>query len=115
MSEEAELLKKIIRQNELQISLLGRLAFSEEKLREFITKNAKKPSLMIKVYNLCDGENSINDIASKVGGITRQAIGYLVEKWEKNGIILRVEDGKNIYPIKLYKVSSGNNGKAKKE
>ncbi len=95
--------EKILKQNELKISLLGRMAFGEDKLRKMILKGSKKQSIL-KAYNLCDGRRKIKEIA-KVVGITSAGVGAAVTKWEKMGIILKYEDGRDVIPMKLYTVS----------
>ena len=94
-------IEKIVKQNELIISLLGHLVFPAGKLKDLVAKGSKKPKAIIKAYNLCDGTLSITDIATKVG-IAQSSLTDAVNKWEKLGIILKIKEGNNIYPLKLY-------------
>lgn len=105
MSENEELIK----QNKFIISLLGRIAFPEEKLIAIIQKNSNKPIELLNAYNLCNGELTLSEIAKK-SGIASQGLGQTILKWKKNGIIL-VEDsqgkGVKIKPMRLYEVNEG--------
>lgn len=104
MSEKPDL---TTRQNRMIISLLGRVAFPEEKLKSIITRNSKKPNVMIKAYNLCTGELTTNQIAKKLTGITNQSLNQATLKWEENGIILNLGErgqGKDVIPLHLYKL-----------
>lgn len=106
-------LKAINKQNQVIISLLGRLAFTEEKIRSILTKNSKRPEQMIKAYNLCDGNLSINQITKKLNGITNVALNSATLRWEENGILINLGErgkGKDVIPLHLYKIGdSGNN------
>ena len=105
-------LETINKQNKVIISLLGRLAFSEDKLREILTKNSNKPEHMIKAYNLCTGEVTTNEIAKKLTGITNVALNAATLKWEENGILINLGErgqGKNVIPLHLYKLGNGVN------
>jgi len=89
------------------ISLLGRLVFSEEKLKKIITKNSNKPNQLIKAYNLCDGTLTVNQIGNKIEGITSRALNDAVIKWEENGILFDLGEkirGKPVIPLHLYKI-----------
>lgn len=98
---------ELYKQNQIIISLLGRLAFPEKKLKEIITNNSHRPTQLIKAYNLCDGKLTTNQIASKISGITSRAINDATMKWEENGIIINLGErgkGKDIIPLHLYKI-----------
>jgi CRISPR/Cas system CSM-associated protein Csm2 small subunit len=95
--------EKLMKQNELIISLLGRIAFNEDKLRELILRGSKKKSIL-NAYNLCDGERKIKEIAKMVN-ITPEGVGAAVIKWNKLGIVLKYEEGRDVIPMKLYEVS----------
>jgi hypothetical protein len=104
----------ILKQNRLIISLLGRLAFPDDKLTSAITRNSKKPETMIKAYNLCTGALTTNQISKKLKGITNRALNQATLKWEENGILLNLGErgkGKDVIPLHLYKLESeGSNG-----
>ena len=107
MSVEPPDYSVLILYNKMIISLLGRLVFPEEKLTSIIKKNSKKPSEIIKAYNLCTGELSITEIAKK-SGLSQQALSETLVKWEKLGIILPSNSkgkGNEQNPIHLYEVN----------
>lgn len=98
--EEGEALERIVKQNEFIISLLGRMAFEQNELKKLVTKGSKKPTAVIKAYNMCDGTRTITEIANYVG-ITQSAMTQAVDRWEKNGIIFKVKKGNEVLPLKV--------------
>jgi len=101
-------LNLIREQNKIVISLLGRLVFPEDKIKDIISKKGKKPQQMIKAYNLCTGNLTTKQISDKVSGITSRALNIATEKWEESGIVTIMGErgkGKDIKPIHLYKIS----------
>ena len=105
-----------IKQNKLIISLLGRLAFPEEKLKELLKKNSKRPEQMIKAYNLCDGKHTTAQIAKRLTGMTGRSVNIATERWEELGIIINLGErgkGKEVIPLHLYKL--GDDQKLQKE
>ena len=102
-------LETISKQNKVIISLLGRLAFSEDKILSILKKNSKKPEQMIKAYNMCNGEQTTNEIAKKLTGITNVSLNSATLRWEENGILINLGErgqGKNVIPLHLYKLGS---------
>lgn len=100
---------KIYKQNNAIISLLGRLAFPEAKIKEILKKNSKKPEQMIKAYNMCTGELTTNQIAKKLTGITSKSLNVATLRWEEAGIIINLGErgrGKDVIPLHLYKLGS---------
>ena len=93
----------LIQQNEIIISLLGRMAFPNDKLKEIIQKGSKKPNEILSAYNRCDGLTTITEIAKNVG-IAQQSLFEAVEKWSSLGIVLKKKRGNETFPLKLYKV-----------
>jgi len=96
-------LKKIIKQNEIIISLLGRIAFKPEEIRKIVTHKKKNPENYIKGYNACDGKHSLSQIAEIVG-VTPGTLSPILAEWEELGIIYEVERAggkfyKKIFPI----------------
>ncbi len=89
------------------ISLLGHLAFSEEKLISMIQKNSKKPNENLNAYNLCNGNLTISEIAKK-SGVAVQSLREAIVKWEKLGIIMNADPniaGMVQKPLHLYQVN----------
>ncbi|MFW9959153.1 MAG: hypothetical protein ACFFCT_13865 [Candidatus Odinarchaeota archaeon] len=100
MSDE---LKKIIKQNETMISLLGRMAFKPEEVEKIITSRKQDKQSYINGYNACDGTKTITEIAAIIR-VTRQNMGPILSQWEQLGIVYEVEKPsgtfyKNIFPI----------------
>jgi len=102
MSDE---LKKIIRQNEIMISLLGRIAFTTEQVREIVTSK-KRENLKqgyINGYNALDGKRSVSEIADIIG-VTQKTLSPILSQWEELGVIYEIERAggkfyKRLFPI----------------
>jgi DNA-binding MarR family transcriptional regulator len=92
-----------VRQNEAIISLLGRIAFPNDRLKEMIQKGSHKPNEMLAAYNLCDGANTITKIAKQVG-VAQPSLSVAIDKWEQDGIIVKRKEGLETFPRKLYTV-----------
>jgi len=96
-------LRKLIRQNEIIISLLGRIAFDKEEVRRIVTYKKRNPEKYIEGYNACDGNHSVSDIA-KIVGVGVSTISVILNEWENIGLIREVEKGggkfyKNLFQI----------------
>lgn len=96
-------LKKIMKQNEVIISLLGRLAFKQEEVRKIVTYKKRNPEKYVEGYNACDGRHSVSEIARTVG-VSTPTISVILAEWEDVGIIREVEKSggkfyKNLYQI----------------
>lgn len=91
------------RQNDLIISLLGRLAFPNDTLKKLVQKGGKKPDEMLLAYNLCDGATSITSIARKAN-VSQPAVTTAVNRWEELGIILKRVEGNEVFPRRLYAI-----------
>ena len=102
MSEE-EYRKKIIRQNEIIISLLGRVAFTEEKVRQIVTKLKQNPEGYIRGYNACDGEHTVSQVANIVG-VSQPMMTETLKKWEEIGIIYEVAKSGGKFYKKLFPI-----------
>jgi Fic family protein len=95
--------KKMIKQNETMISLLGRIAFDKKEVREIVTSKKRNPEKYVEGYNACDGNHSVSDIA-KIVGVSVPTISVILNEWEDIGIIREVEKGggkfyKNLFQI----------------
>jgi DNA-binding MarR family transcriptional regulator len=102
MSEEA--LKKIEKQNEVMISLLGRMAFTPERVRELVTKNKKKsPEKYVDGYNACDGNKNVNEIAAVIG-VDPSTLSPILKDWEEFGIIFEVDKPRGTFYKKLFPI-----------
>jgi len=96
-------LKKIEKQNEIIISLLGRLAFSPNKIREIVIAKKQNPENYIKGYNTCDGKHTISEIASIIG-VTPGTLSPILSEWEEVGIIYEVEKPKGKFYKKIFSI-----------
>jgi len=96
--------EEIMKQNNLIISLLGRIAFKNDELKELATKGSKKPKEILAAYNLCNGKTTITDIAKKAT-VAIPSLSVAIDKWEELGIIYKkVSDGNQVLPLKLFEV-----------
>ena len=100
MSED---LGRLAKQNEIIISLLGRIAFSKEEVREIVTKKKQNPHKYVEGYNACDGERSLSEIA-KIVGVTSGTLSPILREWEEQGIIFETDRPggrfyKKIFPL----------------
>jgi hypothetical protein len=83
-------LNRIIKQNEIIIALLGRMAFKTDEIRAIITERKRTPEKYILGYNACDGNHSLSEIAELVGVVPGTLSPILVD-WEQVGIIYEIE------------------------
>lgn len=100
MTEE---MKKSIRQNEVIISLLGRIAFTPEQVREIVTSKKREKQGYINGYNALNGDRSVSEIADIIG-VTQGMLSPILSQWEELGIICEVERAggkfyKRLFPI----------------
>ncbi len=100
MNEE---IKKLIRQNEIIISLLGRLAFKPEDIRRIVTSKKRNPENYIDGYNACDGKHSVSEIA-RIIGVTQGTLSPILAEWEELGIIYEIERPKGKFYKKLFPI-----------
>jgi len=98
-------LKKIVKQNEIMISLLGRLVFTPKQVREIVTSK-KRENLKegyISGYNGLNGRSSASEIADIIG-VTQGTLSPILSQWEELGIIYEIERAggkfyKRLFPI----------------
>lgn len=100
MNEE---IKKLIKQNEIIISLLGRLVFKPENIRDIVTAKKQNPQNYINGYNSCDGKHSLSDIA-KIVGVTLGTLSPILSEWEEIGIIYEIEKPGGKFYKKLFPI-----------
>jgi DNA-binding MarR family transcriptional regulator len=94
---------KIIKQNEVIISLLGRLAFKKEDIKDIVIKKKQNPDKYIEGYNACDSTHTITEIADIIG-VKQQTLSPIVQEWEELGIIFEVEKPKGKFFKKLFPI-----------
>jgi DNA-binding MarR family transcriptional regulator len=88
---------------DLIISLLARIAFKNDDLKQVIQKGSMKPREILVAYNLCDGKTPITTIARKAH-IAQPSLTNAVAKWEQQGIALKKKDGGQVMPMRLFRV-----------
>lgn len=96
-------LKKIVKQNEVIISLLGRIAFNKEEVKMIVTFKKKNPEKYIEGYNSLDGNHSLSAVA-KIVGVKPQTLSPILSEWEDIGIIREVEKPKGKFYKKLFSI-----------
>lgn len=96
-------LKKIIRQNEIIIALLGRIAFDKEEIRKIVLFKKQNPEKYIEGYNVLDGNHTLSDVA-KVIGIKPGTLSPILKEWEGRGIIFEVEKPKGKFYKKMFSI-----------
>jgi DNA-binding MarR family transcriptional regulator len=95
--------KKIIYQNEIIICLLGRIAFSEEKIRKIVILKKRNPEKYVAGYNACDGNHSLSEIA-KIVGVKAPTLSPILAEWEEIGIVREVEKSGGKFYKKLFSI-----------
>jgi hypothetical protein len=88
---------------ETMILLLGRLVYPPEQLRPIVMKWKKKPEDYVKVYNLCDGEHTVKQIADAIN-VTGTNLSPILAEWKELGIIYEVAKKGGKFYKKLYKL-----------
>jgi hypothetical protein len=101
MSEQT--LKKIEKQNEVIISLLGRMAFTPDKIREIVVKKKQNPQGYVDGYNACDGNHNVNEIAHTVG-VKHNTLSPILQEWEELGIIYEVDKPNGTFYKRLFPI-----------
>jgi len=96
-------LKKIIKQNEVIISLLSRIAFTPDKVREIVIAKKQNPENYIKGYNSCDGKHTLSQIATIIN-VTPGTLSPILSEWEEIGIVYEVEKQKGKFYKKIFSI-----------
>jgi len=96
-------IKKIIKQNEIMISLLGRLAFKKEEIKDIVTRKKQNPERYIEGYNSCDGNHTVTELANVIG-VKQPTLSPILQEWEELGIIFEVERPKGKFYKKLFPI-----------
>lgn len=105
-NEESILLTEIIKQNNIIIALLGKMAFTKDEILHIVVRGKQKTKQegYVKGYNAFDGEHSVSEIA-KIIGVTKGTLSPVLQSWEESGIIYSVTSPragkfyKKIFPI----------------
>ncbi|MCJ7632941.1 hypothetical protein MUP77_11190 [Candidatus Bathyarchaeota archaeon] len=101
MSEDIP--RRLEKQNEIIISLLGRLAFTPEKIREIVVKKKQNPQGYIDAYNACNGNHNVNELAV-VARVDQSTLSPILHEWEELGIIYESEKPKGRFYKKLFPI-----------
>lgn len=96
-------LKKMVKQNEIIISLLGRMAFDKEEVKRIVTSKKRNPDKYVEGYNACDGKHSVSDLA-RIIGVTQGTLSPILAEWEDVGIIREVERPKGKFYKNLFSI-----------
>ncbi len=95
---------RIEKQNEVIISLLGRMAFKPETIRDLVIKNKKTDSeRYVAGYNACDGDRNVSQIAEVIG-VKHNTLSPILQEWAELGIIYEVQKGKGRYYKRLFPI-----------
>lgn len=97
MNEE---LRRIIHQNEIIISLLGRVAFTKEDVKRIVTFKKRKPEKYVEGYNACDGNHSLSEVAEIIG-VTSGTLSPILADWEEAGILYEIDRPKGKFYKKI--------------
>jgi len=96
-------MKEVIKQNEIIISLVGRMAFKKNEIREIVTKKKQNPDRYIEGYNACNGNRTVTELANIVG-VRRPTLSPILQEWEESGIIFEVERPRGKFYKKLFPI-----------
>ncbi len=94
---------QLAKQNDLVISLLGRLAFPEDRIREIVSRSKRNPERYVQGYNACDGTRTLSEIA-KIIGVAKATLSPILQQWENLGIVYEVERAGGKFYKKLYPI-----------
>ena len=97
MSENTDFYLKMIMQ------LTARQTFSAREVAEHVCPT-KKSAKSLKAYNLCDGTKSQVEI-SKLCGIDKANFQKMIKRWELEGLVFRVSQGKERLPLHIFPIS----------
>jgi DNA-binding MarR family transcriptional regulator len=94
---------RIEKQNEVIISLLGRMAFTPDRIREIVIKKKQNPQGYVDGYNACDGNHNVNQLANIVG-VTKGTLSPILQEWEELGIVYEVARPKGTFYKRLFPI-----------
>ncbi len=84
------------------LEILGRSAIPPSQVRRIIGDGSKQ----LKAFNLCDGSNSLTDIAKKAqldaGNLSRT-----LARWREHGIVFLIESAKGARYLRIYPLAKG--------
>lgn len=87
----------ILVQNEVIISLLARLSFGTDGVRDVVVEKKRDPTGYIQAYNALDGTASAVDVA-KLAKVDKSTMSQVLKRWASLGIVYDVgETSKPVY------------------
>ncbi|MFI5449451.1 MAG: winged helix-turn-helix domain-containing protein [Candidatus Bathyarchaeia archaeon] len=101
MSEEE--IKRLVKQNDVIIALLGRMVFKAQQIKDMVAKKKQNPDNYIRGYNACDGKHTVSQIAQLVG-VTQGTLTPILQEWEEAGIIRDIEKPGGKFYKKLFPI-----------
>jgi len=96
-------LNRIMQQNEVIITLLGRVAFKEEEIRQIVERKKKNPKKYVEAYNACDGEHTVSRLA-EIAKVSQPNMTNVLKLWKESCIIYEVERPKGKFYKKLFAI-----------
>jgi hypothetical protein len=88
---------------EFSVSLLGRIAFKENELKQIILAGGGGEK-QLDAYNLCNGLLTQGEVAKKVG-LDPGNFSRTVKRWELAGVVKKLGSGSNKKLFGLYEVN----------
>ncbi|MCX6907848.1 MAG: hypothetical protein NTY01_07385 [Verrucomicrobia bacterium] len=93
---------------ECLVHVIGRVAVPLEEVRGIVGNGGKQ----IRAYNLCDGTLTLTELAKKTGTDLGN-LSHSIDRWVKNGIMFRNEEGNEVRFLHIYPIPA-NSGAAPK-
>ena len=88
---------------ECLIHIIGRAAIKVEEVRQLVGTKEKYKEKYINAFNLCDGTLTLNKIAKKAG-LDQGNLSRVVDRWVKNGIVFRYEEGNEVRFLHVFPI-----------
>src|SRR5438093_11086577 len=86
---------------ECLIHVIGRAAVKMDEVREVVGTGAEQ----VQAYNVCDGSMNLKQIAKR-SGLDQGNLSRSLDRWVKNGILFRFEDGNEVRLFHIFQVPS---------
>jgi len=82
---------------ECLIHVIGRAALKVEEVRSIVGSGKKQ----VCAFNLCDGSRTLTSVA-KGAGLDRGNLSRTVDRWVKNGVMFKFEDGNEVFLLHVF-------------
>jgi len=96
-------IRRLLKQNDTIITLLGRIAFKEQEIKDIVTRKKQNPDKYIDGYNACDGKHTVTQIAKMIG-VKQPTVVPILQEWEELGIIREMEKPGGKFYKKLFPI-----------